>query len=335
MHGKGVPGNAVIRDGLGRWGRRVGRFALGFLLGWLVFVLLDTWVPFHVKEILSLSTRVLFGLFVLLFGGRRPGRWARRVLVAWVVAGAFGAILLVTFQQRFVQVIPGAGSVILARDRLPACDCPKEMSDIDCVGRATLSNLALCWDQGAIGWNRVAWSVAYLLLVGGVPAFLGLLWVRPGQLRKALSSQEVARTVPLTQSSGPPEVFLSYSRADAEFAQRVAHDLEAHGIDVWWDRWDIDAGDSLPRVIEEAIAGSKWFCIVLSPAALESRWVRTELELARTLEVEEKTVVVPLYYRPCDVPLALRQKAWAEFDKSYDAGLELLLRSLQSPGFNR
>lgn len=73
-------------------------------------------------------------------------------------------------------------------------------------------------------------------------------------------------------------VFLSHSSVDKPFAKDLA---EAWGRqNVWVDFWSLDAGAMLPQDIAESIQASKVFLLVATRAAMASRWVRYELNIA-------------------------------------------------------
>ena len=99
------------------------------------------------------------------------------------------------------------------------------------------------------------------------------------------------------------QVFVSYSRTDKEFVQRLAMDLQQAGLDVWWDLSDIKGSDVWERKIEEGLRTSQYFIVVLSPASLESRWVRREYLSADNKELK----IIPLRLKAYDeAPLTLR-----------------------------
>lgn len=99
------------------------------------------------------------------------------------------------------------------------------------------------------------------------------------------------------------QVFISYSRDDMEFVQRLAMDLNRLGLDVWWDLSDIRGSDVWERKIEEGLTSSQYFIVVLTPASLESRWVRREYLSADNTGIR----IIPLKLKPYDVtPLTLR-----------------------------
>ena len=99
------------------------------------------------------------------------------------------------------------------------------------------------------------------------------------------------------------QVFISYSRNDMEFVQHLAGDLQRTGLDVWWDLSDIQGSDVWERKIEEGLRSSQYFIVVLTPASLESRWVRREY-----LSADNKSLkIIPLKLKTCnEMPLTLR-----------------------------
>lgn len=75
-------------------------------------------------------------------------------------------------------------------------------------------------------------------------------------------------------------VFLSYSRKDTEFMERVRDDLLSEGVDTWTDE-DLKPGtseweDAIEREIEQAVG----LVVILSPDAKASRWVGREIGYA-------------------------------------------------------
>src|SRR4051812_20367156 len=116
------------------------------------------------------------------------------------------------------------------------------------------------------------------------------------------SSRTVRREPPLPVVSGPtpgdaaeqparPDVFVSYSRSDAEFVRtRLASVLAARGKDVWVDFEDIPpAADWLQR-ISDGIEAARAFVFVLSPESLASRVCGEEL--ARAVAANKRLIPV-------------------------------------------
>lgn len=76
--------------------------------------------------------------------------------------------------------------------------------------------------------------------------------------------------------------FVSYRSADRNFVRRLAGDLTRAGIGTWLDERELDAGDDI-GAIESAVRACGCLVVILTPAAEKSRWVRREVELARSL----------------------------------------------------
>jgi TIR domain len=126
-------------------------------------------------------------------------------------------------------------------------------------------------------------------------------------------------------------VFLSYARSDADMADRIAADLKAEGINVWLDRDRLRPGESWAEQIESAISKADFLLVLISRASLDSKWVRTEYQAAfRSARETGGTRVIPvLLENVSELPPFLAQIQYADFSKSYYAGIRSLLRALQ------
>jgi hypothetical protein len=124
-------------------------------------------------------------------------------------------------------------------------------------------------------------------------------------------------------------VFISYSHADAVFANKLAAHLVKNNAHVWIDSWELNVGDSILAHVQKAIQESSALLIVLSKASVESAWVKKELNAALMRELDEKRVLVlPVLLEDCDVPMFLREKMYADFRTSFDVGLSKLVDAL-------
>jgi len=94
-------------------------------------------------------------------------------------------------------------------------------------------------------------------------------------------------------------VFISYSRKDLVFVERLAEDLRAAGLEVWYDLSGLEGGTRWGREIQNAIRDSQCFIVVLSPNSIESEWVEKEFMYANS----QKRKVIPLLYQPCETPM--------------------------------
>jgi hypothetical protein len=126
-----------------------------------------------------------------------------------------------------------------------------------------------------------------------------------------------------------PKAFLSYSQQDKETALRLAEDLRQHGVDTWFDLWEIGAGDSLiQRIFVEGLANASSFLVLLSPRSVTSRWVREELDAALVRRLEGVLKVIPVILEPTSIPVPLRALRWVNLADNYDAGLREIVKAL-------
>jgi hypothetical protein len=96
------------------------------------------------------------------------------------------------------------------------------------------------------------------------------------------------------------KVFVSYSRKDTEFVDRLDRELTALGHDVWVDRSDLVGGgeDRWRRSIVNAIRDSEAMLLVLSPSSIASDNVERELSVA----ADNKKRVIPVVHQQCEMP---------------------------------
>jgi hypothetical protein len=112
--------------------------------------------------------------------------------------------------------------------------------------------------------------------------------------------------------------FISYSRANSDFAVRLAKDLKSAGLDVWLDQLDIPTGARWDDEIERALEKSSIFLIILSPESIESQNVKDEVGYA----IDSGKHILPVVTRSCKIPLRLRRFQFVDFsNKPYEDSL--------------
>lgn len=124
-------------------------------------------------------------------------------------------------------------------------------------------------------------------------------------------------------------LFLSYARADGQpAATRLRSELERAGFQVWRDIEDMQGGQAWKDQLRQAIRTVDSVVILLTPAAVASKYVEWEWENALTLEKQ----VIPLLISPCDVPHDLNHLHYHNLstDQDYVLGFAALLRDLYS-----
>ncbi len=76
------------------------------------------------------------------------------------------------------------------------------------------------------------------------------------------------------------DLFISHSSADDGFVGALRAALAGHGQQGWIDSRELRGGDALSPAIKSAIERAAAFAVVVSPAALQSKWVGKELRHA-------------------------------------------------------
>ena len=87
--------------------------------------------------------------------------------------------------------------------------------------------------------------------------------------------------------------FISYSRKDKAFVQKLNDSLDASGIHAWVDWEGIELASDWMQTITTAIQGTDAFIFVISPDSIKSTVCAEELELA--LKFNKK--LIPVLYR--------------------------------------
>jgi DNA-binding MarR family transcriptional regulator len=125
------------------------------------------------------------------------------------------------------------------------------------------------------------------------------------------------------------KIFISYSHSDREFAERLAKSLHEAGEDVWWDRWEIQAGDSLiKKIFEEGLSKATAFVVVISPESVKSKWVRQELDVATIKRIEGVTKIIPVVIGNTEVPIALRALLRIDVHNNLDEVVQKIVNSV-------
>src|SRR5665213_2246515 len=119
------------------------------------------------------------------------------------------------------------------------------------------------------------------------------------------------------------DVFVSYSRQDSEFADRLSTALDARRKQAWLDVERIADAEVFPEAIRRAIESAEAFLFVITPDAVQSSYCEQEVAYAVALGKR----IVPVLRRPTPdalIPDEIRDRNWiaftdeTEFDDSMD-----------------
>jgi restriction endonuclease Mrr len=126
-------------------------------------------------------------------------------------------------------------------------------------------------------------------------------------------------------------VFLSYAHEDRAFAERISDALESSAVPITNHVWEVSPGEDWESLLKETIRASDVFVVLLSPAARQSRWVGTEIELALSQDLDRRGVeLIPVLVAPTDLPTSLRDRSVVDLTQDPSAGLRELVAQIQA-----
>jgi hypothetical protein len=131
------------------------------------------------------------------------------------------------------------------------------------------------------------------------------------------------------------DVFISHASEDKEdVALPLAERLQAEGIRVWLDRFELTVGDSLRQSIERGLAGSRFGIAIISPNFLQKHWPQAELDGLAAREAAGVKVILPVWHRVDEAALRaqspmLAGRLAATTDKGIDHVVTELLRAIR------
>lgn len=93
------------------------------------------------------------------------------------------------------------------------------------------------------------------------------------------------------------DVFISHASEDKNDVVRpLANALKSNGLDVWYDEFELNIGDSLRRKIDKGLANSKFGIVVLSKDFIKKGWTNYELDGIITRSVTGEQIVLPIWH---------------------------------------
>jgi tetratricopeptide (TPR) repeat protein len=130
---------------------------------------------------------------------------------------------------------------------------------------------------------------------------------------------------------GEVRLLISYSHRDAEFAMRLAADLEAALGHVWIDQRRVHVGESFVTAINQALARVTDFILVYSTHASRSMWVQNELSAAIIRRNQGKVLRIrPIRLDNSELPPLISDVEALNVDeKTYEQLVEELVLSIR------
>lgn len=124
-------------------------------------------------------------------------------------------------------------------------------------------------------------------------------------------------------------LFLCHASEDKDFVDWLAERLDAEDVDIWYDRREIRAGDSIVERINDGLASASHVVVVLSQAAIRKPWVSRELSSALMMQVQDSSVrVIPVLRERCDMPTLLSDIRYADCGSDRESGFMALIEAI-------
>lgn len=127
------------------------------------------------------------------------------------------------------------------------------------------------------------------------------------------------------------KVFISHSSVNKPFVRKLAKAIENNGFDVWLDEKELLPGDSLAQRVSEGVMQASAVIVVVSEAAVASRWLAFELNKAAARMVSGECVVIPVVMESVEkLPPEVEGLLYADFSKAFKRPMQAVLNALNS-----
>lgn len=126
-----------------------------------------------------------------------------------------------------------------------------------------------------------------------------------------------------SQSSSNFDVFLSYHWREHAQVEALAHQLRAHGLTVFLDRWYLTPGQSWPKALEATLAQCRAEAVCIGEGDM-GPWQQREQYLALERQAfanrsGDNFPVIPVLLPGAEPPLGfLSQNTWVDFRDHLD-----------------
>jgi hypothetical protein len=123
-------------------------------------------------------------------------------------------------------------------------------------------------------------------------------------------------------------VFLSHDSADKPTARRIRDALVDRGLRVWIDEIDVRVGQSIPEEVARGIDAAEAFCLLISAASQESRWVSREANAFLMQALLSGGLILPCRLDDTTPPTLIADIKYADFRASFNDGLAALFHAI-------
>ncbi len=117
------------------------------------------------------------------------------------------------------------------------------------------------------------------------------------------------------------DVFLSHASEDAAWCESLPERLRNHGVRVWFDKWELQAGDHVLSRLNEAIEQSRKMVTVWSINYFrdDKTWTLTEgFSQQHPNVLARERPLIPILIEDCKIPPTFRNLLSIDFRNSDD-----------------
>ncbi len=125
----------------------------------------------------------------------------------------------------------------------------------------------------------------------------------------------------------PPKLFISYSRAQTPFVDRLADQLEDNGYSLWLDYQNLIPARPWLEQIESWIDEADVVLLVVSKESINSKNVAPEWKRA----LERNKRIILLIFEAVPLPLELQDCEWVDFRSNYRSAFQQLIKCMEEP----
>ena len=161
-------------------------------------------------------------------------------------------------------------------------------------------------------------------------------WLKTAETRDRFQPTELQQQFIHASLQQPPapalDVFVSYSRTDADIARRLNDALQEQGKCTWFDQESIAPGADFQQEIYRGIEASDNILFVLSPSSIQSLYCADEVQYAASLNKRFVTVL-HREINASTLPPELAKVQWIDFSQNntdFSARFNQLVRVLDT-----
>lgn len=108
------------------------------------------------------------------------------------------------------------------------------------------------------------------------------------------------------------DVFISYAHADKEQVTALAEALHARGLQVFFDAWELGAGEVVAHRLDAGLRNSHDGILVVSATSVARPWVLQEYAVLLQRSVELGRRLIPVVIEAAELPPMLASRNWID-----------------------